>query len=159
MRYPTPDQSHGARAQKTGLDFGLTRRALKFARVYAENPHWTITRAAREAGFSDRARGAHVRGCELMRDPRVLRAILHFGGVALNKARGEAIENLRTLGDDKRATWPWSYWDRHTLRRLRVALDRLEPHAQRIERVYESGLLRALPTRTEGSASDSTNVS
>jgi hypothetical protein len=72
MRYPTTDQSAGHRAQKGALDFGLTKRALKFARLYAEN-NWTITRAAQEAGFSDRGRGAHVRGCELMRDPRVIR--------------------------------------------------------------------------------------
>jgi hypothetical protein len=26
----------------------------------------------------DRARGAHVRGCELLRDPRVIRAVLHY---------------------------------------------------------------------------------
>src|SRR5262249_37091982 len=122
---------------------GLTRRALKFARLYAENPHWTITRAAREAGFSDRARGAHVRGCELMRDLRVLRAMLHFGGAALNKARGEAIDKLRKLEEGEGETWLRSYWDRHAFRRLRMALDQLEPHAQRIERVYESGLLRA----------------
>jgi hypothetical protein len=143
MRHPTRDQSDGARAQQTRLDFGLTKRALNFARLYAENPHWTITHAAREAGFSDRARGAHVRGCELMRDLRVLRAILYFGGVALNKARSEAIEKLRTLEGDNRETWPWSYWDRHAFARLWVALDELEPHAKRIERVYESGLLRA----------------
>jgi hypothetical protein len=34
------DQSDGARAQKK-LDFGLTKRALKFARLYAENPYGT----------------------------------------------------------------------------------------------------------------------
>src|SRR5216683_6046175 len=65
MRYPTIDQSEGARAQKTALGFGLTDRALKFARLYAENPYWTITHIAWEAGYSDRGRGAHVRGCEL----------------------------------------------------------------------------------------------
>jgi len=38
MRHPTKEQSDGAQAQKAG-DFGLTRRALAFARVYAETPH------------------------------------------------------------------------------------------------------------------------
>ena len=38
-------------------------------------------------GFSDRARGAHVRGCELLRDPRVIPPpIIHFGALALAKA-------------------------------------------------------------------------
>jgi hypothetical protein len=86
-----------------------------------------------------------------MRDPRVLRAILHFGGMALNKARGEAIENLRTLGGDKRETWPWSYWDRHAFKRLRMAVDKLEPHAQRIERVLRKrALARILGTGRKG---------
>jgi hypothetical protein len=67
MRHPTKEQSEGACAQKAA-DFGLTARALKFARVFAETPDCTISDAARAAGFSDRARGAHVRGCELMRD-------------------------------------------------------------------------------------------
>jgi hypothetical protein len=139
MRYPTPEQKAGARAQNAALDFGLTRRALKFARLYAEKPRCTISNAARAAGFSDRARGAHVRGCELLRDPRVVRAILHFGALALARARGEAIESLRELAKDRRETWDWSYWHRHAVKRARQALDRLEPHARRIERVYESG--------------------
>lgn len=142
MRFPTTDQSNGARAQKAALDFDLANRALKFARLFAENPRWTITHIAREAGYSDRGRGAHVRGCELLRDPRVIRAILHFGALALNKARAEAIEKLRELGEDKRETRLWSHWDRHAFKRLRMALDKLEPHAERMERVYESGVLR-----------------
>ena len=87
MRYPSEEQRDGARSQKAG-DFGLTLRALKFARFYAEQPRCTISYAARAAGFSDRARGAHVRGCELLRDPRVVRAILHFSALAVAKARG-----------------------------------------------------------------------
>ena len=54
MRYPTPEQRDGARSQKAS-DFGLTPRALKFARLYAENPDRTISDAARAAGYSDRA--------------------------------------------------------------------------------------------------------
>jgi hypothetical protein len=121
MRHATKEQSDGAIAQKAALDFGLTRRALKFARLYAEMPRCTISDAARAAGFSDRARGAHVRGCELLRDPRVVRAILHFGALALARARGEAIENLRKLGEDGNETWHWSYWDRQAFKRLRLA--------------------------------------
>jgi hypothetical protein len=141
MRYPSEEQCQGARAQKTALDFGLTARALKFARLYAETPDCTISRAARAAGYSDRARGAHVRGCELLRDPRVVRAVLHFGALALAKARTDAIESLAELGKDRRDMWGWSYWDRHAFKRLRLALDKLEPQVQRIERVYESGRL------------------
>jgi hypothetical protein len=138
MRYPTKDQRDGARAQKAA-DFGLTKRALAFARLYAETPGCTISGAARAAGFSDRARGAHVRGCELLRDPRVVRAILHFSALALAQARREAIGKLRELGEDSGEAWLWSHWDRHALKRLRMALDNLEPHAQRIERLFERG--------------------
>lgn len=140
MRYPTKEQRDGARAQKAG-DFGLTKRALRFARLYADTPRCTISHAARAAGFSDRSRGAHVRGCELLRDPRVARAILHFSALALAKARGEAIQSLRELAEDQRDTWGWSYWHHDAVKRARLALDRLEPHARRIERVYESGCL------------------
>jgi hypothetical protein len=138
MRYPTAEESEGARAQKRRL-FGLTQRALKFAKLYAEND-WTITRAAREAGFSDRARGAHVRGSELMRDPRVIRAILHFGTLAIRQAGAAAAEKLRELGEDN-PSWRWSYWDRHALRRLRASIEQLEPRLQRMERIYERGVL------------------
>ncbi len=149
MRYPTADQSEGARAQKLG--FGLTRRALRFAHLYAENPSWTISRAAREAGFSDRARGAHVRGCELMRDLRVIRAILHFGALAFSRARAKAIEKLRDVAEDKHQYWMQSYWGEHELKRLRKALDQVEPHVQRIERVYGRGAhLLARSGRTHG---------
>jgi hypothetical protein len=143
MRYPTAEESEGARAQKRRL-FGLTQRALKFAKLYAEN-NWTITRAAREAGFSDRARGAHVRGSELMRDPRVIRAILHYGTLAIRQAGADAAEKLRHLGEDKNASCRWSYWDRHAFRRLRASIEQLEPRLQRMERIYERGLLVRLP--------------
>jgi hypothetical protein len=144
MRYPTPEQRDGARAQKAG-DFGLTPRALRFARLYAEKPDRTISDAARAAGFSDRARGAHVRGCELLRDPRVIRAVLHFGALALARARGETIESLRKLGEDRRETWGWTYWHHHAVKRVRLALDKLESHFRRIEHIYESGHLAGAP--------------
>jgi hypothetical protein len=138
MRYPSEEQRQGARAQKTALDFGLTARALKFARLYAEEPDRTISDAARAAGFSDRARGAHVRGCELLRDPRVVRAVLHYSALALGRARADAIGSLAELGEDRTDVWGWSYWHLQALKRVRLALDKLEPHTRRIERVYES---------------------
>src|SRR5262249_47823960 len=140
MRYPTSDQRAGSHAQRVPADFGLTTRALKFARLYAENPRCTVSNAARAAGYSDRARGAHVRGCELMRDPRVVRAILHFGALAFNKARAEAIKNLHDLAKDKDSIW-WPYWARHHVKQLRFTLATLEPHAERIEQIYERALL------------------
>lgn len=141
MRYPTIDQRGGSRAQKK-LDFGLTYRALHFARLYAENPRWTISHVARQAGYSDRARGAHVRGCELLRDPRVIRAIIYFGGLALNRARADAIEQMRKLGEDQ--YWPLpTQKDRNSVKRVAFELARLEAHALRMEKVFESGLLRA----------------
>ena len=143
MRYPTDEQREGIRAQKAG-DFDLTPRALAFARLYATTPRCSISAAARAAGYSDRARAAHVRGCELLRDPRVVRAILHFGGLALARARGEAIESLRKLAEDRRETWGWSYWHQHAVKRARLALDQLEPHTRRIERVYESRLFKGV---------------
>jgi hypothetical protein len=151
MRHPTDEQRDGARDQKAG-DFGLTTRALKFARVYAETPTVTVSDAARAAGYSDRARGAHVRGSELLRDSRVVRATLHFGALALARARGEAIGRLRELSEDRAETWPWSRWDRDGFERLRVALDRLESHARRIERIYESGCPGGGPGANPGSS-------
>src|SRR6266516_5280110 len=140
MRYPNRDQSDGVRAQKK-LDFGLTKRALKFARLYAENPHSTISHVARQAGYSDRGRGAHVRGCELLRDPRVVRAVIYFGAVALNRVRAEAIDQMRKLGEDQ--YWPpWGQRDRNSFNRIAFELQRLEAHAARMEKVFESGLLR-----------------
>jgi hypothetical protein len=144
MRYPTDEQRDGARAQKA-RHFGLSKRALKFARVYAETPRCTISGAARAAGFSDRARGAHVRGCELLRDPRVVRAVLHYSALALARARGEAIQNLRELAKDRAETWPWSRLDRYGLARVMTALDKLESHTRRGERIYESGVLGGGP--------------
>jgi hypothetical protein len=143
MRYPSEEQRDGARSQKAG-NFGLTPRALKFARHYAEQPRCTISTAARAAGFSDRARGAHVRGCELLRDPRVIRAVLHFGALALARARADAIESLAELGSDGCDMWGWSYWHQHAVKRARLALDQLEPHTRRIERVYESRLFKGV---------------
>jgi hypothetical protein len=83
-----------------------------------------------------------VRGCELVRDPRIIRAIIYFGGLALNKARAEAIEQMRKLGDDQ--YWPlWTQRDLKSFKRVAFELARLEEHAARMERVFASGLLRA----------------
>jgi hypothetical protein len=91
-----------------------------------------------------------VRGCELLRDPRVVRAVLHFGALALSKARGEAIESLRELANDRGDMWGWSYWHRHAVERVRRALDKLEPQAQRIERVYKLEHLGGVPNNPPG---------
>ena len=39
---------------------------------------------------------------------------------------------------DQRETWGWSYWHHHAVKRAQRALDKLEPHARRMERVYQS---------------------
>jgi hypothetical protein len=43
-----------------------------------------------------------------LRDPRVIRANLNFGALALARAPGEAIEKLRELAEDRDSLWPWS---------------------------------------------------
>jgi hypothetical protein len=74
------------------------------------------------------------------RDPRVILAMLHFGALALARARGEAIGKLLEIAGSAE-TRRWSCWDRHDFERLRAALDKIEFYARRIERVYESGRL------------------
>ena len=63
----------GVPDRRLAIDFGLTDRALRFAQLRAAHPWSTVSYCAKAAGYSDRSRGAHVRGCELLRDPRVIR--------------------------------------------------------------------------------------
>src|SRR5580658_8938802 len=75
--------------------FGLTDRAMKFAKLYAENPLLGPTNCARQAGYSDKGGAASVRGAELLREARVQQAVLHFGRLAFAVAQGEAIACMR----------------------------------------------------------------
>ena len=88
----TPDRRYAR-------DFGLTDRALRFAQLRAEHPWWTVSLCAKKAGYSDRGRAAHVRGCELLRDPRAIEAIIHFSSLALVKAQAEASRSLRSFAN------------------------------------------------------------
>jgi hypothetical protein len=72
----------------------------------------------------------------------VIRAIIYFGGLALNKARAEAIEQMRKLGEDQYRPL-WTHRDHNSFKRVVFELRRLEAHAARMEMVFESGLLRA----------------
>jgi hypothetical protein len=49
---------------------------------------------------------------------------------------------MRVLGQDQ--FWPlWTQLDRKSFTRLTFELQRLEAHASRMDKVFESGLLRA----------------
>lgn len=77
--------------------FGLPPRALTFARLYAEHPTWSVAECARRAGYADKSRAAHVRGSELLRDPRVAQAAIHFGRLAFTRAQALAAARLDLL--------------------------------------------------------------
>jgi hypothetical protein len=72
--------------------FKLTPRALAFAKIRAEHPGYSVKKCAEIAGYS--MAGAAVRGFELLRDERVVRAILHFSALAVAKAAGESSERM-----------------------------------------------------------------
>lgn len=120
------------RAHSTARPFGLRERPLAFARLYAEHPLLGVTWAAKKAGYSDKGKAAHVRACELMRDPRVLMAVLYFGAQAFSEAQGYARHRLDLL-----AVGPgWlSDNDRMQLRRVVSHLERIERAAVCLESV------------------------
>jgi len=143
LKYPTIDQTKGATARRTALDFGLTARALSFARLYAENPRLGATQCARQAGYASRCKsGAHVRANELLRDPRVIQAILYFSAKPFIHARAEAVRYFTRLAETEGRLW--SGWDRVAFEHLMVKLEGLQTHTERVEKIYESGVLRGL---------------
>lgn len=135
MRYTTADQIDDATARRAAPDFGLTPRALAFARLFAEAKLRDPTECARQAGYSRRCRrGAHVRAYELLRDPRVIRAVLFFSAKVFNTARADAIRHLSRL--DTIEGRYWTCWDRAAFNRLTATLQRLETHTERLEKIY-----------------------
>lgn len=88
-----------AQDRRSAKDFGLTDRALRFAQLRAEHPWWTVSQCAKKAGYSDKGRAAHVRGCELLRDARAIEAIIHFSSLELVKAQAEATRSLRSFAN------------------------------------------------------------
>jgi hypothetical protein len=118
----------GAFDRRSAIDFGLTVRALRFARFYAADPQWGVTLCAMYAGYSNRGRAAHVRGCELLRDPRVIRAIIHFASLELAEAQALASKRLRLLADGGNALSPR---DHSMIKNLAIDLAQLARRADR----------------------------
>ncbi len=135
MRYPTEDKTVGATVRLTAQTFGLTERALLFARIYAEDPRLGATQCAIQAGYASRCKsGAHVRAYELLHDPRVIRAIIFFSVKALNNTMAEARRNLATL--DATQNRYWNRWDKNSFNKLAAKLSSLKIHAERLEEIY-----------------------
>jgi hypothetical protein len=137
---PNITAADGASAGRSAIDFGLTDRALRFARFYAAYPWWGVTLCAKKAGYSDQGRAAHVRGCELLRDPRVIRAIVHFGGLELAEAQATAAARLRLLADGGNFL---SRRDHAEIRNLTIDLAQLAARADRLDKVFAASVARA----------------
>jgi phage terminase small subunit len=122
-----------------GRTFNLSTRALAFAKIRAERPRLSVKACAVDAGYAEA--GAAVRGFELLKDDRVIRAILHFAALALAKATGELSARMQQscLIDDRR----WRVFDRTAIDRLRAEGKALAERMAKIEKLYEA--LRALP--------------
>src|SRR5216683_875530 len=90
-----------------GRTFNLSPRALAFAKIRAEQPRIAVEKAALMAGYAPA--GAAVRGFELLRDDRVIRAILFFSRLALAKAAGDLSARMEQSCDDPRR---WRVFDR-----------------------------------------------
>lgn len=123
--------------RRPAIDFGLTDRALRFAQLRAAHPWSTVSYCAKAAGYSDRSRGAHVRGCELLRDPRVIRAIVHFSSLELVKAQAEATRELRWFAS------VYSDLDGWTIRNLTIDLRLLASRTDHLSKVLAASLAPA----------------
>jgi phage terminase small subunit len=126
--------------RRSAIDFGLTDRALRFAQNYAACPSWGVTLCAKKAGYSDLGRAAHVRGCELLRDPRVIRAIVHYSGLALAEAQAEATMRLRLLADGGKVL---AWRDRTMIENLAIDLAELARRADRLDKVFAASVEKA----------------
>lgn len=113
----------------TAERFGLAPKALAFARLYAERPTWSVADCARGAGYADKSRAAHVRGSELLREPRVAQAVMHFGSLAFARAQTAAVARLDLLaaGD----SW-LSYRDKVQIKNLALDLYELRTRVDRL---------------------------
>src|SRR5215472_12589673 len=124
----------------TGRTFNLSPRALAFAKIRAERPRLSVKACAVEAGYA--TAGAAVRGFELLRDDRVIRAILHFAALALAKAAGDFSAQLALCRDEP---WRWPVFDRRAIDLLRAEGKALAEQMAKIEKLYEATLSQALP--------------
>src|SRR5262249_27677788 len=128
--------------------FNLTHRALAFAKIRAEHPGYSVKKCAELAGYS--TAGAAVRGFELLRNERVVRAILHFSALAIAKAAGELSERMEAsckpnpsrciCGARAPASFSagrWRVFDRLAIDRLRGETRALGQRLAKIEKLYE----------------------
>ena len=129
--------------------FKLTPRALAFAKIRAEHPGYSVKKCAEIAGYS--MAGAAVRGFELLRDERVVRAILHFSALAVAKAAGELSERMEAsckpnpgrcvCGAGAPASFSagsWRVFDRLAIDRLRGETRALSQRLAKVETLYEN---------------------
>jgi hypothetical protein len=146
-------------------EINLTPRALAFAKIRAAYPGFSVRECAELAGYSKA--GAAVRGFELLRDDRVVRAILHSSALALGKAAGELSERMEAsckprpsrcncgAGDPASfSAGRWRTFDRRAIDKLRAETKALGERLRKIEKLYETTLCREhpeipLPPRSE----------
>ena len=134
----------------TGLTFNISPRALAFAKIRAEQPRLSVKACAVAAGYAPA--GAAVRGFELLKDDRVIRAILHFSALALAKATGDLSARMEQscIDDPER----WRVFDRTAIDRLRAEGKALAERMAKIEKLYEMPRVSpergALPSGTTG---------
>ena len=121
-------------------DFNLTPRALTFAKIRATHPGLSVRECAERAGYAKA--GAAVRGFELLRDDRVVRAILHFGALALAKAAAELSERMEESCTNE--PYRWNRFDRRAIDKLRAETKALGERLTKMEELYEVALHRAL---------------
>jgi len=139
----------------TCRDFNLTPRALAFAKVRAEHPNFSVRESAQRAGYAKA--GAAVRGFELLRDDRVVRAILHFSALALAEAASELSERMEDsckprpcrciCGAGEPASFSagrWHTFNRQAIDKLRAETKALGERLRKIEKLYEPNLWRVL---------------
>ena len=117
----------------TGRTFNLSPRALAFAKTRAEHPHLSVKACAVAAGYAPA--GAAVRGFELLKDDRVIRAILHFSALALAKATGDLSARMEQSCTDNPQRW--RVFDRLAIDRLRAEGKALAERMEKIEKLYE----------------------
>src|SRR5215831_20081980 len=135
-------------------DFYLTPRALAFVKIRAVHPSLSIRECAELAGYAKA--GAAVRGFELLRDDRVVRAILHYSALAVAKAAGELSERMEAsckprpshcicgAGDPASfSAGRWSTFDRRAIDKLRAETKALAERLTKIEKLYDAALFQA----------------
>ena len=99
--------------------------------------------------------GAAVRGCVLLRDDRVVRAVLHFSAIALAKATGELSERMEAsckprpsrciCGAEEPASFSagrWRTFDHLAIDKLRAETKALGERLTKMEKLYDAAVFR-----------------